>query len=146
MITAYYDANYLIKLQFIEAGSAEVQSHARTVDAIFCSLHGRAEFVSACHRKVREGHATLMQLRAMIAQTHTDSAAGALQWLPVTESLVEHVERVFSTAPADTYLRAADAMHLACAAGHGFTEIHSNDRHLIVAAPLFGLTGINVIP
>lgn len=46
---------------------------------------------------------------------------------------------------AATYLR-ADAIHLATAVEYGFAEIHSNDRHLLAAAPLFGLHGVNVIP
>jgi predicted nucleic acid-binding protein len=42
------------------------------------------------------------------------------------------------------YLRAGDAIHLAAAQGAGFTEIWSNDRHLLQAAPAFGLTGKSV--
>jgi predicted nucleic acid-binding protein len=56
------------------------------------------------------------------------------------------LEAVLDTAPATTNIRAADALHLACAAEHGFTEVHSNDRLFLAAAPLFGLKGVNVIP
>jgi predicted nucleic acid-binding protein len=39
------------------------------------------------------------------------------------------------------YLRAGDAIHSAAAEEAGFTEIWSNDRRLLEAAPAFGLTG-----
>lgn len=42
-------------------------------------------------------------------------------------------------------LRAADAVHLATAAENRFAEIHSNDKQLLAAAPLFDLIGQNLI-
>ena len=42
MSAAYYDANYLFKLQCRERGSLEVRTHAATVDVLTCALHGRA--------------------------------------------------------------------------------------------------------
>lgn len=146
MMAAYYDTSYLFKLQCPENGSEEVRAHAATVERLFCSLHGRAEFVSAAHRKVQEGTASTAHLQALIAQLHVDSAAGAIQWLVISEAHIERFENVFRIAPATTYLRAADAIHLASAAEEGFSEIYSNDKRLLAAAPLFGLRGINVIP
>jgi len=64
----------------------------------------------------------------------------------VTDANLIPVETVFASAPSTTYLRAADALYLATAAEHGFTEIYSNDKHLLAAAPLFGLVGVNAIP
>lgn len=146
MRAAYYDTSYLFKIQCEESGSAEVRAHAASLDVLFCSLHGRAEFVSAAHRKVREGAATLRQLKSLIAQLELDTAADALQWIPIYESHITRVEQAYLKATESVYLRAADALHLASASEQGFTEIYSNDRHLLAAAPLFGLRGINVIP
>ena len=146
MSTAYYDANYLFKLQCVENGTAEVRAHAATVHVLYSAAHGRAEFASAAFRKVREGTATPADFRLALAQMHTDAATGNLQFLPLTDAILDRVESAFATAPATTYLRSADALHLATAAENGFTEIHSNDKHLLAAAPLFGLRGVNVIP
>lgn len=51
----------------------------------------------------------------------------------------------FRTLPATVFLRAADALRLACAAEHVFAD-HSNDARLLAAAPHFGITGMNIIP
>ena len=43
------------------------------------------------------------------------------------------------------FLRAADAMHLSCAAENGFDEIFTNDRHMLAACAAFGLDGRNLM-
>lgn len=146
MKTAYYDTCYLFKLQCTESGSAAVRAHAATVDRIYCAIHGCAEFASACHRKIREGAGTTADLRAVMAQLRADADAGALVWLPIDAAVNLRVEAFFAAAPPTTILHAADALHLACAAEHGATEIYSNDKALLAAAPLFNLRGVNVIP
>ena len=93
-----------------------------------------------------EGVATPADYQRLIAQFQSDCASGTIILLPLTEAILDRVEQVFTTAPATLFLRAADALHLATAAEHGFTEIYSNDKHLLAAAPLFGLLGLNVIP
>ncbi|MFH1499080.1 MAG: type II toxin-antitoxin system VapC family toxin [Verrucomicrobiota bacterium] len=145
MIAAYFDTAYLLKLYRPEPGADAVRALAATVDVLVCSLHGRAELIAAAHRKVREGTATPAHVDALLAQVAADQSAGALDWLPITDAHLQRVTEVFRTAPSTVYLRAADALHLASAAEAGFPEIFSNDRHLLAAAPLFGLRGVNVI-
>lgn len=145
MIAVYYDTAYLLKLYRHEPGSEAVRAHAGTVDVITCSLHGRIEIVAAAHRKIREGASTATQMDALLEQLAADRLSGTLQWLAVTDAHLSWIDRAFRHAPASTYLRAADALHLASAAEAGFAEIYSNDRHLLAAAPLFGLRGIDVI-
>jgi predicted nucleic acid-binding protein len=145
MIAAYFDTAYLLKLYRPEPGSEAVRALAGTLDVLVCSLHGRAELIAAAHRKVREGSATPAHVDALLAQVAADRAAGALDWLPISESHLERVTVAFRRAAPTVYLRAADALHLASAAEAGFAEIYSNDRHLLAAAPLFGLRGIDVI-
>jgi predicted nucleic acid-binding protein len=142
----FFDVAYLGKLHWTEPGSPEVNVLASTTDQLVCSQHGRAEFYSIGFRKVGEGLATPAILRSVFAQFNTDIASDTIALLPLTDTIIDRIEAVFATAPATTYLRAADALHLATAAENGFTEIHSNDKHLLAAAPLFGLLGVNVIP
>ncbi len=145
MTNAYYDSTYLFKLQCVEHGTEAVRAHASTVRSLHSAVHARAEFVSACHRKIREGHGTHRQLKAMLDQFQLDCRAGVITFLPLNDSVFERVESFYLSAPANSPLRASDALHLACAAEHGFKEVYSNDRHFLAAAPLFGMRGINVI-
>ena len=64
--------------------------------------------------------------------------------MPVTSSLVEAQAHRMATLPAIVFLRAADAMHLACAVEAGLHEVYSSDRHLVAAAPHFGLRAVTV--
>lgn len=146
MSSAYYDTNYLFKLQCWERGSLEVRAHAATVNVLCTAAHGRAEFASAAFRKVREGAASAYDYQLALAQLRLDASSGHLRFLPLTDSILERVEAVYLRAEVSTFLRAADALHLATAAEYGFGEIHSNDKHLLAAAPLFFLKGVNVIP
>ncbi|MCF3650607.1 PIN domain-containing protein [Synoicihabitans lomoniglobus] len=92
-----------------------------------------------------ETRAPKAQIKALLDQVDADQKAGAIHWLPITDDHLQRVSAVFLKAPADLFLRAADALHLACAAAERFPAIYSNDRHLLAAASRFGLDGINVI-
>ncbi len=141
----FFDAAYIGKLHWREPGSDEIQALAATADEIVCSQHGRAEFCSIGLRKVREGLALPATVRSVFAQFNAEIVAGGIRLLPLTDAILDRVEAAFASAPVTTYLRAADALHLATAAENGFTGIYSNDKHLLAAAPLFGLLGVNVI-
>lgn len=141
----YFDASFLFRLYWKDPGWESITQAAETADAVGCAEHGRVEVVAAAHRKFREGVATSDQLAGLVQQFRADCAEGGIRWLPLTQTASERAEAAFLAAPADVYLRAADALHLACAAEHGFDDIHSNDRHLLAAASLFGLRGVNLI-
>jgi predicted nucleic acid-binding protein len=143
---SYFDSSYLFRLYWEDPGFAEVRMHASRSPSLACAVHGQAEVISTCHRKFREGAASKEQFRLLIQQFQNDCDQGGFVWLPLTAAVFQRVEEVYLHAPADAFLRAADALHLACAREYGFTEIYSNDRHLLAAAPLFGVTGVNLIP
>jgi predicted nucleic acid-binding protein len=64
--------------------------------------------------------------------------------LPLTANLLEQAASAYRTLLATVFVRSADALHLICAREHGFAEIHTNDRHVLTAAPHFGLKEVDV--
>ena len=142
----YFDTSYLVRLYLEDTGFKQVRAKAESTTAIGSAWHAQAEVVSALHRSFRERDLDQGAFLALLEQFASDSKSGLFQWLPLTESIQQRLEIAYRRAPGTVFLRAADALHLACAAENNFNEVHSNDRHLLAAAPLFGLKGVNIIP
>lgn len=140
----YFDTSYLVRLYHEDPGAAEVRKLAGT-DHVACAWHGQAEMLAAFHRKLREGAIRPSAYAALLDQFQTHDAAGAFQWLMQGPEVMARIAEVYARLPATVFLRAADALHLAAAAEHGFKVVYSNDTHLLAAAAHFGLEGRNVI-
>ncbi|NNC89381.1 MAG: type II toxin-antitoxin system VapC family toxin [Akkermansiaceae bacterium] len=140
---AYFDTAFLFRLYWDDAGFEAVREFASSTPGISCALHGKVEFLAAAHRKFREG-AERGTINTLLDQFLIDGRDGGIEWLPLTSEVMARVDGVYRQAPADTFLRAADALHLATASVAGHRTIYSNDRHLLAAAPLFGLEGVDL--
>ena len=141
----YCDTSYLVRLYLTESGSAEVRALC-SGNSVASSVHSLAEVPAAFHRAYREGRLPAEVFAAALSQLETDRSRNSIAWLDLPKPLLEGMSACYASMPATAFLRAADALHLACAAANGFNEVYSNDRHFLAAAPHFGLRGINVIP
>ncbi|MEO8351486.1 MAG: type II toxin-antitoxin system VapC family toxin [Chthoniobacteraceae bacterium] len=141
----YFDTSYLVRLYLEDAHFERVRSLAAGGGILASSWHAQAEIIAALHRAFREGRLVRERYMDAFDQFKQERDSGHFRWCDLTEAVRTRVEMFFANASATTHLRAADALHLACAAEHGFREVYSNDRHLLAATPLFGMKGINVI-
>jgi len=141
----YCDTSYLVRLYLDETGSAEVRELC-AAHPVATALHAKAEVPAALHRAFRERRMDAPAFLTVMDQFELDSGSGGFEWLELPPALYQGMAGRFATLPSEAFLRAADALHLSCAASHGFAEVWSNDRHLLAAAPHFGLRGRNLIP
>ena len=141
----YCDTAYLLKYYLDEPGSDAVRELIDRQTGVSSLSLARLELQAAFHRKLRERQVTPKIHKALVSQFADDHRDGLWTWLDVDDDLLDHAARQFIALPASVFLRASDALHLACAREHGFREIYSNDQHLLVAARHFGLKGRNVI-
>ena len=140
----YFDSCYLVKLHLMEPDSTRVRTRAEASDGLACCATGRGEVVATFHRHFCEKRLTRREYRQLAAQVEVDLDAGLWTALPVTSSLIEAQAHRMAALPADVFLRAGDALHLACAAEAGLREVYSSDRHLVAAAPHFGLRPVTL--
>lgn len=137
----YFDAAYLAKFYLDEPETEAVRARAALEGQVGCCVLGRIEVVSVFHRKLREKSRTKTEFRALIDQFATDCEGGLWTWFPLTTAIQNAAAAKFRSLPDTVFLRSGDAIHLACASEHGLTTIFTNDRHLLAAAPHFGLSG-----
>ena len=126
-------------------GHSEVCALATRAGRICSAAIARLEVVAVFHRKLREQAISAAAHRELHRQFTEDISRGVWRLLPATDPLLAKAQSAFETIPPTVFLRAADCLHLASASDAGFTEIYSNDRHLLAAASRFGLKGIDVI-
>jgi predicted nucleic acid-binding protein len=140
----YLDSAYIAKSYVNEADSAAVRSLIEHTDSLVSSRWCIAEVACVFHRHAREGRLTPAQARKLASSflEHVDSGFWTL--IPISEQLLRRVVIFAGGAPRNLYLRGGDALHLTTAQSLGESEIWTNDRHLLAAAPHFGLIGRTV--
>jgi predicted nucleic acid-binding protein len=141
----YFDTSYIIKCYLNEAGSPQVRQLAESAEGMGSCLHGRMEFWMAIKRNVREKLIGPAEATATFRRFQEDETNGVWQWFPVEMAWVSSACERVAAAPDAVFLRAADALHLACAAAQGFTEVFTHDRHMLAAATVFGIQARDVI-
>ena len=140
----YFDTAYLGKCYWNEPAGKLVRDLAQQADGLYSSAICIAEMACLAHRKVREGPTTATDARVRRDLFLEDVNSGVIVAVPVTERLLRRVEATTRALPASCFLRTFDALHLVTAADEGFTEVWTNDRHMLAAAPHFGLVGRSV--
>jgi predicted nucleic acid-binding protein len=140
----YFDTAYLGKCYWNEPDGRLVRELAQSADGLYSSAICIAEMACLAHRKVREGPITPADALIRRDLFLDDVENGVITAVPVTERLLRRVEATTRTLPPSCYLRTFDALHLVTAADSGFVEVWTNDRHMLAAAPHFGLAGRSV--
>jgi predicted nucleic acid-binding protein len=137
----YFDSAYVAKCYLNDPDSELVRDLVRTPIPLYSSALCIPEVTCAIHRRYRERQLTRPQARALTAAFRSHVELGTWNLIPVSESLLWEVHEALRTLPGAVFIRSGDAIHLVAARMAGFTEIWTNDRHILEAAKHFRLDG-----
>lgn len=139
----YLDTAYIVKVYLNEPESAPIRKLVKEAGIAHSSGLALAEAQCVFHRQVRDGviSAAGRQL-ARLFLDHIDE--GLWNLVPAADRLLRRAGAMVISAAPTVFLRTVDAVHLATAADLGESEIWTNDRHMLKAAPHFGLIGRTV--
>ena len=140
----YFDTSYIAKFYFNERESPRVRELVRKADVIYSSLWAFAEFHAVIHRRLRAGAFSARDAGDLAWRFSRHIEDGLWKFIPVTEALLRRTSALMISAPQDLFLRTADAVHLVTAYEIGERTVWTNDRHMLAAAPYFGLAGRSV--
>jgi predicted nucleic acid-binding protein len=140
----YFDTAYIAKCYLNEPDAKKVRKVAAAAAGLYSSAWSIPELASVFHRHVREGSLSVDDAAELRQLLLDDVQEGVWVLLPVSDPLLYRVAARASTVSPTVYFRAGDAVHLFSAQEAGFAEIWTNDRHLLAAAPHFGLKGRSV--
>lgn len=140
----YLDSAYVAKCYLNEPDSEGVRQLAQSAGSLFSSAWCIPEIACTLHRHVREKSLRRAQAESVWHLFRRHVSSGAWTLIPVSEAFLYEVGRILPDLPPKVFLRAGDAVHLIAARQGGFSEIWSSDRHVLGAAPHFGLSGKSV--
>ena len=137
----YLDAAYVAKYYLNEPDSPRVRKIIQGADSLTSSAWSIAEVSCVFHRYLRQGDLSAKQFQLLSREflAHVDSELWTI--VPVTAGLLRRVTSLLATLPPEVFLRAGDAVQLVSALEAGEPEVWTNDRHMLAAAPHFGLVG-----
>jgi predicted nucleic acid-binding protein len=143
-VSAYFDSAYIAKCYVNEPDSTRVRALLRKSGGAHSSSLARAEVAATFLRHLREGALNPKQASVLQMDFVRDLAAGVWTMVPVSDDFMARVAGRLALLAATTHIRAGDAVHLCAASEAGFSDVWTNDRHMLGAAPAFGLSGRSV--
>ncbi len=140
----YLDTCYIAKFYFNEPESRKVRELVRKAGVIHSSMWAFPEFHGVIHRRLREDLFAVNDARDLSQRFSDHIEAGLWNFIPLNEAFLRRTSSLMLAAPRELFLRTADAIHLATASEIGEREVWTGDRHMLAAAPYFGLSGRSV--
>jgi predicted nucleic acid-binding protein len=140
----FCDTSTVAKLYVVEQESTSVRQRLEAEDEVYVSELVRTELMAVFHRKLRERRWTQAEFATATMQFTSDDLGGFWTWLPLDGQITLAAASVYSSLPANIFLRSADCLHLVTGLRHNFFEIFTHDRHQTDAAASLGMRPIAI--